>query len=92
MPGVDDMTGEYICGVASILTDVGMNGQTPVSPEHVDGISGVVSLPCGAEHPVSITSMARITRAERNAKGSADRVLSDMEYYPGDMPGTSLCL
>jgi hypothetical protein len=87
MPGVEDMRGEYICGVDSITTDIGMNGQTPVSAEHVEGTSGVVFLTGGAEHSASITSTVRIIRVERNAKGSADWFWSDMELSPGDISG-----
>jgi hypothetical protein len=66
------MRGEYVCGVALIITDNGMNGQTPVSAEHVEGTSGVVFLPGGAEHPASITRAVRIIRAGKNAKVSWD--------------------
>jgi hypothetical protein len=78
------MRGEYICGVASILTDVGMNGQTPVSAEHVEGTSGGVFLAGGAEHPASVKRAASIIRAERITTGGADCFwfLSDMDISP----------
>ena len=86
MPGVEDMEGEYLCGVASIRTDGGIvTGQTPVSAEHVGGIAGLVFLSDGAEHPASIRSAVRIIRAERNAMVSGDCIwfLSDIELSPG---------
>jgi hypothetical protein len=58
------MSGVYICGAASILTDrVIVTGQTPASEEHVDGIVAGGFSGAGFIHPAMTRRVVSITRA-----------------------------
>jgi hypothetical protein len=86
MPGVEDMSGEYRVGDASIRTDAGITtGQTPVSAEHVAGTSVVtgvagLALTGGAEHPADIRSAVRIIRTGMYTIGIRFWFLSVMKH------------
>jgi hypothetical protein len=63
IPGVEDMSGVYICGAASILTDrVIVTGQTPASEEHVDGTVAGGFSEAGKRHPATMRRAITVTR------------------------------
>jgi hypothetical protein len=65
IPGVEDMSGVYICGAASILTErVIATVQTPASAEHVDGTVGVFS-EAGKRHPAVMRNAVTRTRTAK---------------------------
>jgi L-asparaginase II len=83
IPGVEDMSGVYICGAASILTErVIVTGQTLVSAEHVDGTGLVVFSEAGERHPALTRSAISMIRSARITQGGGKFCwfFSDMGY------------
>jgi hypothetical protein len=76
------MSGVYICGAASILTErVIAKVQTPASAEHVDG-TVVLFSEAGKRHPAvtrGAVTMTRTTRITRR-RGKFCWSFSDMRY------------